>query len=491
MRISPILRWALCAALPLSAQIVDESFLRTADPAAIMAATVREARTLNGKDSRLLAEYGHALLAAGRREEGLDCFEAALRDDPTDSETRRLIAHAWFRLGDPEAAKRALVPLKVPSLRFDVGYERAARDLLDHAGSPEADAQMEVLYAKDRKAFRSFRSFAAYCRAVDPALAAKWYVRAAEKGEMELTLKAALDLIRAGHGEAADLVMTRYLESKPGSDSDCFEFARAAARHGLAPLVAKYLVLPRKERLAKPDARARAARANDLDALLEIGELALLAGDRPGAEEAFELVRPRIAADPEHQAALARIWVTAGHREEALKALEPFKDAALKHENALKDAAYVYLDLGFPEVADGLMERSQIRTPQGGDDWLEFGEAALDAGHAELAAKWLVRPDPGRKAKEHLGLAAVRILDLGHPEAADRVMEVAYRLDPADWPNCCEFGRAAIRNGHRALAAKYFYRAVDRNPLSERMWNEIALAFAEQGKGLRLTYRLD
>ena len=44
-------------------------------------------------------------------------------------------------------------------------------------------------------------------------------------------------------------------------------------------------------------------------------------------------------------------------------------------------------------------------------------------------------------------------MDQGHREAAERVMEVAYRLDPFDWQNCCEFGRAAVRNGHRDLAA--------------------------------------
>ena len=43
------------------------------------------------------------------------------------------------------------------------------------------------------------------------------------------------------------------------------------------------------------------------------------------------------------------------------------------------------------------------------------------------------------------------------------------------------FGRSCLRKTHREAAAKWFARASQAKPQEERMWNAIALAYADHG----------
>ncbi|MBI3131915.1 MAG: hypothetical protein HYZ13_11365 [Acidobacteria bacterium] len=482
---------ALTTAVPLISQSVDEVFLRISAPTEIMVACVEKARAINAKDSRLLAEYGHAYLAAGQQEKGIGCFNSALANDSRDGETHRLISHAWFMLGKREAAISALAPLTKPNMKYMVGYRRGAMDLLVHLGSAEADAMMETAYLKDPKDDFVFRTFGNFCVPDHPQLAAKWLLRGFHKEEVKVLLKAALRLMKAGHGAAAETVMDRYLKAEPDSPEDCMEFAKLALAHKEGALVAKFCALAKARILPTESAWTRAKISKSANDLVDIGALRLLQGDREGAEAAFVLALPKVPKDPDLYAAIARGWFAAGFKAEGIKALEPLNSPAIKNSGAFYDAAFAYLSEGMIQEADRFMSHFHSLEPREWEDRIAFGEAALDAGFTDLAVKWLTKPGAERKAKENLGVAAIRLMDSGHPEAAANVMEVAYGLDPRDWPNSCEFGRACVRNGNRELAAKYFYRAINLNPLSERMWNEVALAFAENGKGIRNTFLID
>jgi tetratricopeptide (TPR) repeat protein len=85
------------------------------------------------------------------------------------------------------------------------------------------------------------------------------------------------------------------------------------------------------------------------------------------------------------------------------------------------------------------------------------------------------------KAKNAFAKAAVNLLDAGQEPVAEALMEKAWKLDPKDWQNCVEFARAAVRNQRSDLAARWFAHTVEARPREERMWNEIALAFADGG----------
>ena len=58
-------------------------------------------------------------------------------------------------------------------------------------------------------------------------------------------------------------------------------------------------------------------------------------------------------------------------------------------------------------------------------------------------------------------------------------MDRIYLLDSKDWNDCLYFARAALLAGKKELASQWLERTVKARPKEERMWNEIALLFAE------------
>jgi len=76
----------------------------------------------------------------------------------------------------------------------------------------------------------------------------------------------------------------------------------------------------------------------------------------------------------------------------------------------------------------------------------------------------------------------------GNEAKAVELMDKAWALDPKDWQNCVEFGRAGVRKGKKDLAATWFERTVAVRPKEERMWNEIALAYADGGVPARTSF---
>jgi Flp pilus assembly protein TadD len=64
------------------------------DPKALAVACANQARSIERKDSRLLAEYGRAYLASGDRAKAEEAFTAAVKSDSKDAETHFLIGYA-------------------------------------------------------------------------------------------------------------------------------------------------------------------------------------------------------------------------------------------------------------------------------------------------------------------------------------------------------------------------------------------------------------
>jgi tetratricopeptide (TPR) repeat protein len=167
-------------ALPLSAQLpaaFDEAFFK-GDPKAIMVACADKARVIKPNDSRLLAEFGRAYLAAGDAGRAEDAFTRAVASDPKDAETYRLIAFAWLRHGRKPQALKALEDMQRMDPKAKNAFTKAAVNLLDAGAAAEAEALMEKAWQLDPKDWQNCADYVrAAVRVKKPELAARWAAR--------------------------------------------------------------------------------------------------------------------------------------------------------------------------------------------------------------------------------------------------------------------------------------------------------------------------
>lgn len=151
----------------------------------------------------------------------------------------------------------------------------------------------------------------------------------------------------------------------------------------------------------------------------------------------------------------------------------------------LAEFGRAYLAAGDPARAEETFQRAAAADPKDGETYRLIALAWLRHGAKDKAAKALEdmqRMDP--KAKNAFAKAAVNLLDAGAAAEADALMEKAWQLDPKDWQNCAEFVRAAVRGGKPELAGRWAARTVAARPKEERMWNELALVWADKGAKL-------
>ena len=160
-----------------------------------------------------------------------------------------------------------------------------------------------------------------------------------------------------------------------------------------------------------------------------------------------------------------------------------------KDSRLLAEYGRAYLAAGQREMAEETFKVAIARDPKDGETHFLIGYAWLRQGFKEEAFKaFVVMENADPKGKNAFARAAVVLLDAGEEAAATTLMEKAYRLDVKDWQNACEFGRACVRNGKPELASLWFDRTVAAKPKEERMWNEIALAYADKGLPARTQF---
>ncbi|HJW42938.1 MAG TPA: hypothetical protein VJ463_00665 [Geothrix sp.] len=460
--------------LPLASQAADEAYFARTDPKAIMVMAADKARTLRPLNSRLQAEYARAYLAAGARRQADESMAAALQLDPEDSETRALLARAWIMNGFRAEGMAALEPLHAPKLKHDSGYTAAAVLLLEYATPAEADAMMEVAYLREKNDWRDCLEFGEAC--LDHGrmpLALKWLKRAAAgRDAPEDLFPHILAMVEAGHPKEASEVMEAG-DPKNEDHRDHFEaFGKAMYEAGEPILGAEWL---RRAKISK----------DKLEDTLREGITLLHQGDAVEAEKRFQAVAALAPEDAGTHRLIALAWFRHGDKKAALKALEPLRAGTADGTGDVQRAAADLLSFGFPAEGDALMEKAWLKDRKAWEDCLHFADACVRSGHPALALAWYQRGARQKRAKENLTKGAIDLLDGGHPVEAREAMALAFQLDPTDWEDCCEFGRAAVRHQDLPLAATYFARAVAAAPLDHGMWNEIALAYADKGVGIR------
>ena len=153
-----------------------------------------------------------------------------------------------------------------------------------------------------------------------------------------------------------------------------------------------------------------------------------------------------------------------------------------KDAKMLAEYGRAFLAAGERAKAEDCFQAARIESPKDADVHRLIAAAWLRAGQRGEALKAIAdmqNADP--KAKNAFTRAAVNLQDGGLAKEADALMERAWILDPSDWQNCISYGRSCLRKAHRESAAKWFARATQAKPQEERMWNAVALAYADHG----------
>jgi tetratricopeptide (TPR) repeat protein len=166
--------------LPLLAQIpkdLEPSFFAR-DPKTVMVECANVARSRQGKDSRMLAEYGRSYLASGDRAKAEEAFALAIKDDPKDITTRYLIGLAWLRCGFKTEALAAFEQIP-PKEKNDL--TKVACRLAEAGMAAEAEAAMTKAWELDKKDWENCWEFGrAALLNGSPELGARWFQRTLE-----------------------------------------------------------------------------------------------------------------------------------------------------------------------------------------------------------------------------------------------------------------------------------------------------------------------
>jgi Flp pilus assembly protein TadD len=153
-----------------------------------------------------------------------------------------------------------------------------------------------------------------------------------------------------------------------------------------------------------------------------------------------------------------------------------------KDAKMLAEYGRAFLAAGERAKAEECFQLARMDKPKDADVHRLIAVAWLRAGQRVEALKAIADmqvADP--KDKNAFTRAAVNLGDFGLAKEADALMERAWILDPSDWQNSLAFGRSCLRKNRRDAAAKWFARASQAKPQEERMWNALALAYADHG----------
>jgi len=153
-----------------------------------------------------------------------------------------------------------------------------------------------------------------------------------------------------------------------------------------------------------------------------------------------------------------------------------------KDAKMLAEYGRAFLAAGERSKAEECFQLARMDKPKDADVHRLIAVAWLRAGQRAEGLKAIAEmqvADP--KDKNAFTRAAVNLEDFGLAKEADALMERAWILDPSDWQNSLAFGRSCLRKNRRDAAAKWFARACQAKPQEERLWNALALAYADHG----------
>lgn len=166
-----------CALSAQSNPPLDASFFK-GDPKAVMVNAADKARVRAPRNSRFLARWGQAYLAAGQRDRAEDAFQRAIREGSDDPGTHALIALAWLQNGFKKEALAAYTIMPKNSAEW---LGRVACRFLEAGLETEAVQAMDLAHRmvpRDWEACVEFGRSAVKAKRTD--LAGTWFFRAAK-----------------------------------------------------------------------------------------------------------------------------------------------------------------------------------------------------------------------------------------------------------------------------------------------------------------------
>lgn len=152
-----------------------------------------------------------------------------------------------------------------------------------------------------------------------------------------------------------------------------------------------------------------------------------------------------------------------------------------KDVEPLAAEARTHLASGDRVKAEALFQEMAKRSPKP-DTYELIAETWLRCGVRESAIPWAEKVrttgihDDG--ALTHL---AVSLMDAGLDKDANETMALALQAKPKDRGNFMDFARACLRSGRLDDARPWLERALATKPKEERLWQEIAMALADNG----------
>jgi tetratricopeptide (TPR) repeat protein len=150
-----------------------------------------------------------------------------------------------------------------------------------------------------------------------------------------------------------------------------------------------------------------------------------------------------------------------------------------RKEPVLAQVGRAHLIAGNKSKAEAYFQKASTGEAEA-QRWI--GQAQLECGDAKTGVATLLDvTGQNLRAKNAKKDAAVLLMAFGFPKEADATMSGAYAMGPRDWQNVTAFGRACLRQKRQDLAAVWFERIMKTQRKEEGLWNEIALAFADQG----------
>lgn len=148
----------------------------------------------------------------------------------------------------------------------------------------------------------------------------------------------------------------------------------------------------------------------------------------------------------------------------------------------LAECGRYFMAGGDPKSAEEAFLIATTLEPKDGKVLRLMGLAQLKQGQRKEALATydlIISRDPGNK--EAIGQVVVDLAEAGFANEANRYAQISATLDSGDWHRFIEFGRAFLVGGRRKEAASWFSRACILKPGEEKVYLEVAKAFAEAG----------
>lgn len=343
------------------AKLLAAIYQRMANPAKAVA-VLEPVAPKNPEDNQLKLQLATALLGVGRSEEAIKLFQQGVEADPENAEAKLALAVSQIRAGATEAglsalqgviaskpssveANSILILTHLQNRNIDKALEAAKAMIAADANNPNAHNLLGTVHmaaqdfvaakndfqtalAKDPKFVAAPLNLARVEeRSNNPAEAKKWYQKAIEIDAKNLT----------AYDGLANLAMA---ENKPDDALAALEKSIRANPQAPQPRLRTIGILLNRQMNDRALIVARDfanTLPDDPQAIDALGRAQLAVKDMTNAIGSFEQLAAKFPKNPEPQRRLARVYIAAERKADAVKAMNRAIELAPEYQAAIVD----------------------------------------------------------------------------------------------------------------------------------------------------------